>query len=98
MFYYSRSAYSYQFNPQDEIDEYEFNTDKNMTVLRIEDTNGNDIGLFAWYAVHGTSMNNTNELISGDNKGYAAYYVEQLKNGNTATPGMGPFIAGFGQW
>ena len=24
-----------------------------------------------WYAVHGTSMNNTNQYISGDNKGYA---------------------------
>ena len=28
-------------------------------------------GMVNWYAVHGTSMNNTNKFISGDNKGYA---------------------------
>ena len=27
---------------------------------------------FSWFAVHCTSMNNTNGLISGDNKGYAS--------------------------
>jgi hypothetical protein len=28
-------------------------------------------------------MNNTNTLVSGDNKGYASYLFEQLKNGPT---------------
>jgi len=68
-----------------------------MTVLRFEDNQGNELGLLSWFAVHGTSMNNTNELISGDNKGYAAYYTEKYKNGNNSIPGMGPFIAGFAQ-
>jgi len=31
-------------------------------------------------------MNNTNSLISGDNKGYASYLMEQLMN-NGALPG-----------
>lgn len=31
-------------------------------------------------------MNNTNDLISGDNKGYASYLMEQLMN-NGALPG-----------
>ena len=33
--------------------------------------------LFSWFAVHGTSMNPSNTLISGDNKGYASYLFEK---------------------
>lgn len=56
----------------------------------------NELGMIAWFAVHCTSMNNTNELISGDNKGYASYYVEQIKN-NRTLPGKVTFLAAFGQ-
>ena len=38
------------------------------------------LSLFSWYAVHCTSMNNTNQLISGDNKGYASYLFEKSMN------------------
>ncbi|RYY71777.1 hypothetical protein EON63_21440 [archaeon] len=31
--------------------------------------------------VHGTAMNNTNTLTSGDNRGYASYLLEQHING-----------------
>ena len=30
----------------------------------------------SWFAVHCTSMNNSNSLISGDNKGYASMLME----------------------
>ena len=33
---------------------------------------GAPIGILNWHATHGTSMNNTNLLLSGDNKGHAA--------------------------
>jgi neutral ceramidase len=36
--------------------------------------------MIAWFAVHCTSMNNTNRLISGDNKGYASYLMEKEIN------------------
>ena len=68
-----------------------------MTVLKFVASSGQELGLLSWFSVHGTSMNNTNELISGDNKGYAAYYTEKKKNGANSIPGMGPFIAGFAQ-
>ena len=68
-----------------------------MTVLRFEDDAGKPLGLLSWFATHGTSMNYTNRLISGDNKGYAAYYTEKLMNGDGTLPGMGPFVAGFAQ-
>ena len=37
---------------------------------------------FSWFPVHCTSMNNTNHLISSDNKGYAAQMFEKVKNGH----------------
>ena len=41
---------------------------------------------FSWFAVHCTSMNNTNHYISSDNKGYAELLFEQMMNGD-ALPG-----------
>lgn len=35
------------------------------------------MGLLSWFPVHCTSMNNTNTLISGDNKGAAEQFVEK---------------------
>ena len=59
------------------------NTDKNMTVLKLTDQKGKDLGAITWFAVHSTSMNNTNRLISSDNKGYASLLLEQDFNGGT---------------
>ena len=39
-----------------------------MTVLKIVGANNEDIGMINWFAVHPTSMNNTNHLVSGDHK------------------------------
>ena len=49
-------------------------------MLKLTDANGKPIGMLNWYAVHGTSMNSSNRLISGDNKGYAAQVVEKKFN------------------
>lgn len=35
------------------------------------------------FAVHGTSMKNTNHLVSSDNKGYAAQHFERTLNPGT---------------
>jgi neutral ceramidase len=120
----SRSPFSYLNNPAEERAKYQYNVDKNMTLLRcvslhagddqlcctdvgttfldffrqrFEDMKGNEIGMVNWFAVHGVSMTNQNKLISGDNKGYASYAFEKYKNGPKSLPGMGPFIAAFGQ-
>lgn len=94
----SRSPTAYANNPTWEKDMYkDGNTDKNMTLLRLEDENGNELGSINWFAVHGTSMNHSNKLVSGDNKGYASYLFEKLKNGVTTKPGFGSFVAAFSQ-
>jgi len=94
----NRSPYSYLQNPEKERANYDYDTDQNMTVLKLIAESGTELGMFNWFAVHPTSMNNTNKLVSGDNKGYASYLFEEWKNGPTSTgvlPGHGPFVAGF---
>ena len=80
---------------------YDANVDHTMFVLKMIDEEKKPLGmiryginnalvdvfilLFSWFAVHCTSMNNTNKLISADNKGYASYLMEQSIN--KALPG-----------
>lgn len=42
------------------------------------------LGVINWFAVHPTSMNNTNRLVSSDNMGYASILFEKMMNNNTA--------------
>ena len=51
-----------------------------MQILKLVDTEGKPLGLISWFPVHCTSLNNTNRLISGDNKGYASYLMEKEMN------------------
>ncbi|XP_030834931.1 neutral ceramidase [Strongylocentrotus purpuratus] len=90
----NRSPTAYENNPKEEQARYKYNVDKLMTVLKLVDTNGADIGMINWFAVHGTCMNNTNKLISGDNKGYASQLMEKHFNPG-ALPGKGKFVAAF---
>eukprot|EP01018_Ginkgo_biloba_P019727 Gb_09001 [translate_table: standard] len=47
-----------------------------MTLLKFVDAEWGPVGSFNWFATHGTSMGRTNSLISGDNKGAAARFME----------------------
>lgn len=40
------------------------------------------MGVINWFAVHATSMNNTNTLVSSDNVGYASIMFEKKMNGD----------------
>lgn len=102
----NRSPSAYLRNPEEERALYKYNTDKNMTLLKFtkksksfgDVAEGDDLGMFNWFAVHPTSMNNTNLLVSGDNKGYASYLTERQFNGPTAAgirPGQSGFVAAY---
>ncbi|XP_035233266.1 neutral ceramidase B-like [Stegodyphus dumicola] len=67
-----------------------------MTLLKFTDLRHKPIGMINWFAVHCTSMNNTNYLISSDNKGYASMLFEQRMNKKMPL-GKGPFVAAFAQ-
>ncbi|TEB38006.1 Neutral/alkaline nonlysosomal ceramidase [Coprinellus micaceus] len=92
----NRSPTAYLANPAAERAKYQYDVDKDMTVLRFDDANGNARGLLSFFAVHGTSLYNNNTLVSGDNKGMAAYLYENSVEPNTM-PGNTSFVAGFTQ-
>ncbi|XP_072165215.1 putative neutral ceramidase C [Diadema setosum] len=73
----NRSPTAYANNPEEEKRMYSGNTDTMMTVVKFVNQNESDLGLISWFPVHPVSMNNTNHLISSDNKGYASYLTER---------------------
>ena len=84
----NRSPSSYLNNPSSERSKYKYDVDKEMTLLKFVDDQWGPVGSFNWFATHGTSMSRTNELISGDNKGAAARFMEDWfeKNGARNIP------------
>ncbi|KAK8483536.1 hypothetical protein V6N13_024619 [Hibiscus sabdariffa] len=72
----NRSPSAYLNNPAGEQSKYKYNVDKEMTLIKFVDEEWGPIGSFNWFATHGTSMSRTNSLISGDNKGAAARFME----------------------
>ncbi|KAL9426108.1 hypothetical protein AB3S75_032975 [Citrus x aurantiifolia] len=72
----NRSPSSYLNNPAAERNKYKYDVDKEMTLIKFVNEEWGPIGSFNWFATHGTSMSRTNPLISGDNKGAAARFME----------------------
>ncbi|GJE97341.1 neutral/alkaline nonlysosomal ceramidase [Phanerochaete sordida] len=92
----NRSPSAYLANPAEERARYEYDQDKELTLLRFEDADGSARGFLSFFPVHGTSIYENNTLISGDNKGMAAYLYEAMVEPN-AMPGNTSFVAGFAQ-
>lgn len=92
----NRSPTAYLANPAAERARYQYDTDKDMTLLRFDDQKGNARGFLSFYPVHGTSLYMNNTLVSGDNKGMAAFMYENMVEPN-AMPGNTTFVAGFTQ-
>jgi neutral ceramidase len=72
----NRSIAAYLKNPSAERNSYDQETDTESTLLRFDGADA-PIGLLHWVAAHAVSVNKTNNLISGDNKGYAAWKFEK---------------------
>lgn len=87
----NRSPSSYLANSEQEREWYadQGDTDKTMTILAITNPQTEKVASFInWFAVHGTSMTELYEYVSGDNKGFASYFWERNVTG---------FVAAFGQ-
>ena len=82
----NRSPDAFERNPAADREHFPGGIDPTTTVLRLE-RDGQLVGLVNWFATHGTSLTNRNRLISGDNKGYAAYAFERER----------PVVAAFAQ-
>ncbi|XP_058109308.1 neutral ceramidase 2-like [Magnolia sinica] len=84
----NRSPSAYLNNPSEERNQYKYDVDKEMTLLKFVDKEWGPVGSFSWFATHGTSMSRTNSLISGDNKGAAARFMEDWSKQNGFTEGV----------
>jgi len=83
----NRSPTAYLLNPEAERAQYGKDTDTEMLVLSGVDASGKKLGAVTWFATHATSMNNTNQLISSDNKGVASLLLEEAQQGPSRTLG-----------
>ncbi|KAI1416254.1 Neutral/alkaline nonlysosomal ceramidase [Hypoxylon sp. FL1857] len=98
----NRSLFAYLANPVEERARYNVSSeddgsvDKDLTLLKFQRaSDGKNIGVLTWFPTHGTSVLGNNTLISGDNKGVAAYLFEKSAiDDETAAEG---FVAGFSQ-
>lgn len=52
----NRSPSAYLANPAEERAKYQYDQDKDMSLLRFDDANGNARGFLSFFAVHGTSL------------------------------------------
>ncbi|OWZ23780.1 Neutral ceramidase [Phytophthora megakarya] len=93
----NRSADAYLANPEHERAQFEYDTDKTMTLWRFDGLDGYPIGMINWFAVHPTSMGNWYTLITGDNKGYAAYEFEREQGTKHLMDRPRAFVAAFAQ-
>ncbi|TJZ76816.1 alkaline ceramidase [Rhodococcus oryzae] len=92
----NRSRVAFDRNPQRDKDYYPLGIDTSMRTLRIAQ-GGKDIGAINWFATHCASLTNENYLISGDNKGAAAYFWEHDIEGVRYLDGSPEFVAAFPQ-
>ncbi|KAF0964890.1 neutral/alkaline ceramidase [Rhodococcus sp. T7] len=92
----NRSRIAFDRNPAEDRDYYPFGIDTSMRVLRITQ-GGRDVGAINWFPTHGASLTDTNHLISGDNKGAAAYFWEHDHAGVRYLDGTPQFVAAFPQ-
>lgn len=100
----NRSLPAFLNNPEAERRQFldtngnEVRTNRMMTLLKLQRDDGTEVGMLNWYPIHGTSLWQRNFLLSGDNKGYAAYRFEQdFATDYFAADGSETFLAGFMQ-
>lgn len=92
----NRSSTAFQRNPASDRAAFPQEIDPLMTVLTFK-KGGQAVGALSLFPTHGTSMTGKNTLISGDNKGYAAYHWEHDHAGVRYRSSNAPFVAGFAQ-
>jgi neutral ceramidase len=60
----NRSPSAYLANPAEERAKYAYDQDKELTLLRFDDTNGNPRGFLSFFPVHGTSLYEVCHLVA----------------------------------
>ncbi|ETM56822.1 hypothetical protein L914_00269, partial [Phytophthora nicotianae] len=85
----NRSPNAYLANPTSERALYSSDIDTTMRALHFFGSSGKLRGVLAFYPVHPTSLTAKNRLISGDNKGYAEFLLDDELTNVTVAIGEG---------
>jgi neutral ceramidase len=91
----NRAEAPYANNPEHERAGYDSNIDQTFTLLKFVAASGAELGMVNWFGVHPDSIGPGNTLITGDNKGLAAYLFE--KDQCTDYCARRTFVAAFAQ-
>lgn len=98
----NRSLFAYMANPAEERARYNTSSaddgsvETELTLLKFQrSSDSKNIGVLTWFPTHGTSMYGNNTIITGDNKGVAAYLFEKSVAGEPTAAEQ--FVAGFSQ-
>lgn len=85
----NRNPIPYSQNP--EAGDYQHNTDKRMTLLKLVRDDGKEIGSINWFGVHNVSLGTDYRRISADNKGAASQMMEDWAAGRGQTSMVAAF-------
>jgi neutral ceramidase len=69
--------------PEDETEARRASIDPRLTVVRVDSTSGDPLGVWSSFAVHQTSFGDDNLLFSGDNAATTERFVEERLAGET---------------
>ncbi|WP_444907707.1 neutral/alkaline non-lysosomal ceramidase N-terminal domain-containing protein [Microbulbifer sp. SSSA008] len=64
------------YSENTDASDYQYDTNKTMTQLKLVDANNKALGVINWFAVHNVSLGTGQRQLSGDNKGAASQLLE----------------------
>ena len=90
----NRSKQAFDQNPAEDRDVNPTGVDTRSVTLNVFKA-GKKVGFINWHSLHPVSMDSTYQLISGDNKGYAAWATEHEEGVDHRHPEQAEFVAAF---
>ena len=90
----NRSKGAFDRNPDIDKAVFPDGVDRDSVTLHVI-RDGAAIGLINWYGIHPTTFGPEHKIISGDNKGYAAWLAEHKAGVDHTDPGSAPYVAAF---
>ncbi|MFD5867113.1 neutral/alkaline non-lysosomal ceramidase N-terminal domain-containing protein [Corynebacterium sp. NPDC060344] len=90
----NRSKGAFDQNPDADKAVFPDGVDRESVTLHVL-RDGTSVGLINWYGIHPTTFGPEHMIISGDNKGYAAWLAEHKAGVDHTDPGSAPFVAAF---
>lgn len=92
---HNRSHAAYLNNAAQDVSAYSSSTNPTMHLLKFVSRENKPLGAITWFAIHPVSLTLKNQLVSGDNKGLAAYLFE--KRMGVTYQDSDEFVAAFAQ-